>query len=117
MININWQNLRSAIEKKNWYLIGSRFRVLIHQMPRALFIRHSHIIDIIAVGIGLLVAIYLVLVLVFRPPVLVNTQPAQTGDLSVDVLRNLNNWVADRQREKERRIELNRIDIFKLSGN
>src|SRR3990167_5994231 len=105
MININWQNLRSAIEKKNWYLIGSRLRVLIHQMPRALFIRHSHIIDIIAVGIGLLVA---------RPPVAVNTQPVQTGDLSVDVLRNLNNWVADRQREKERRIELNRIDIFKI---
>lgn len=117
MNSINWQNLSSIIEKKNWYLISGRFRLFLHQIPRALFIRHSHVIDLMAVGIGLLVAMYLVLVLVFRPPVGLNIQQDQVRDLSVDELKSLNNWSADRQREKERRIGITKIGIFKLPSN
>lgn len=117
MNRINWPNLSSIIEKKNWSLISSRFRLFIHQIPRALFIRHSHVIDIMAVGIGLLVAMYLVLVLVFRPPTGLNIQQAPVSDLSVDELKSLNNWAADRQREKERRVDLIKIGIFKLPSN
>jgi len=117
MKKIDWQNISSLMEKKNWYVISSRLRVLVHQMPRLLFIRHSHSIDIIAVGMGLLVAIYLVLVLVFKPPVGVNTARVQKWDLQVDALKNLNSWMMDRQKERERRIELNRSGIFKIPGN
>lgn len=117
MIKVNWLKINSLLEKKDWYVIKNRVKVWIHQLPRSLFIKHSHLIDVIAVGIGLAVTTYLVLVLVFKPPEGIDMQRAQKWDLAVDTLKSLNGWAADRQKEKERRIELIRSGVFKIPSN
>ncbi len=116
-MKIDWQSISNLADKKSWYQISSRLRVLVHQAPRILFIRHSHIIDIIAVGMGLLLASYLVFLLVFKPPTDINMNNAQKWDLQIDTLKDLSNWVIERQKEKERVLEFNRSEIFKMPIN
>jgi len=106
MKKISWQKLKSLGDKEFWLEFGSKFQQFLRNLPRTLFIRHGHLIDVLAVMMVLLFAGYLVAVLLYFHPLVETDGSVPRQGLSVDRIERLQGWMAVRAKERGRELRI-----------
>lgn len=112
MKKINLKKLQALSKKEFWNAFGIRLKLSLRGLPKTLFIKHSHAIDVISVTLVLVLAGYLVLALFYFTPSDIEADSNSQQKLSVDLLDRLNLWVEERGHEKQRPLNLSDDKLF-----
>ena len=112
MKKIDLQKIRVLADKEYWLSLGDKISLLVHELPRVLFIKHSHIIDIISITMVLVFAGYLVLALFLLTPSDIKVDKSGQQGLTIDLIDRLDSWIESRVQEKQRLLELSDDKLF-----
>ena len=106
MKKIDIKKLNVLSDKEFWRRLGNKIKLLLRELPRLLFIKHSHIINMIAVVLVLVLGAYLVLALFYFTPSDIDVGNKGQQKLTVDLLDRLGLWIEGRGQERQRLLEL-----------
>ncbi len=95
-----------------WQMIKRRTVSGAHELPRSLFVRHSHTVDIAAVMTVLLFATMLTIYLLYLTPNNIQTTNIVQTELSSSTLDRLELWLEERNNELNRQIIIPNPSIF-----
>ena len=112
MKNIDFKKLKILSDNEFWRRTGNELKLSLRELPKALFIRHSHVVDMISVALVLVLAGYLVLALFYFVPTDVDTGAGEQQRLTADLLDRLGLWIDERGQEKQRLLELSGDRLF-----
>ncbi len=93
MMKIDFKNV---ISQEVWRRFGHRVRGGLRLAVQWLLILHGHALDIVAVALVLVLAMYLVVILLYLAPPGVNEAPPDRLELATDVIDRLELWIEQR---------------------
>jgi hypothetical protein len=112
MKNIDLKSLRALSDKNFWRGVGNKLKLSLHELPKLLFVKHSHILDSIAIALVLVLAGYLVLTLFYLAPSDFNVESREQQKLTVSLLERIDTWIERRGQERQRVLQLSGDKLF-----
>lgn len=107
---------KSSLTVNDYWFVGVRFlKSGVHKLPRWLFIKHTHTIDVMAIVVVLLFAAILVITLLFITPEQGPVATIDQKDLSTVTIDRLELWLEERNNELNSDIQI-RSNVF-LNGS
>lgn len=89
-------DLKKMINREVWRRFWHRARVGPRLATRWLLILHGHALDVAAVALVLVLAMYLVVILLYLAPPGVSGRPPDRLELATDVIDHLELWIEQR---------------------
>ena len=89
-------DLKNVMSQETRHHFVHRVRVGLHLAAQWLLILHGHALDIVAVALVLVLAMYLVVTLLYLAPPGVNATPPGRSELATDVIDRLELWIEQR---------------------
>ncbi len=86
-------DVKLLTDKENWLRLTHKLKNKFRSVGRWVLTGHSHALDIMAAVLVLLLGLYLVLTLLYLEPPGTVEQPANTLDLSTDLIDRLELWI------------------------
>lgn len=103
--------LTNLSDKKYWLRQKEKVISETKRLPKTIFIRHSHNIDVLAVLSILLLASYLVVIMLKYNPE-VGSNELKSKKINTDSLQRIDEWINEKETEKQRKLNIEESKLY-----